>query len=355
MTQKSFSDIMKLHTTLWRKNMSHHKDFNTKTRKSKHLNFEERQIIEYELKNGLEAPEIAEKLGKHRTTIEREIRLGMVDLSYYGNKNEYSAVVAQEKRDFRSSGKGAGLKIDKNIEFANRIESLILSGYSPYAALQFMRNNKENYGVDICEKTLYNYLDKDIFQNITNKDLLQKTKRKGKYRKVRKAHTNTKGKSISERPKEVEKREEAWHWEIDLVVGKQGTKPVFLTLVERSKRLQLAIKLPNKKQESVIKALKRLRKIYKFRTITADNGPEFLDYESIEKWLECKVYYAHPYSSWERGSNEVGNKFLRRFFPKGMDLSRVTQKMLDEKIEYINNYPRKSLDGLSANMALKVA
>jgi IS30 family transposase len=260
-----------------------------------------------------------------------------------GIGERYSADVAQSKRNYAGSAKGGGLKIDNFPEESKELERLRKSGFSPYAALQKL-------GLDICVKTVYNYIDKNIFLTISNKDLLvKKNKKKRNYRKIkRKAHNNGRGTSISERPEKINNREEFGHWEIDLVVGKQGTKPVLLTLDERKTRHRLAVRLPNKSQKSVLKALKRLGKHYRFRSITADNGSEFLDYKSIEKWLKTKVYYAHPFSSWERGTNENQNRFVRRFFPKGTDFSRISLGKLQQTIDFINNYPRSILGGKSS-------
>jgi len=332
--------------------MSHQGNNSIKRIKGKHLTYEERIKIETLYNEGYKESEIANNLGKHRTTIEREIPLGLVEQEHTWKENYwvYSAEVAQNRRDERSNNKGKALKIGSNIEFANRIEELIKQKFSPYAALQFIRNNGENYGVDVCEKTLYNYIEAGIFLEITNKDLPMKPNKKGKYKRVRTALNNKKGTSISERPDSANNREEKGHWEIDLVVGKKGTKCVCLTLDERITRKRIVIKLMDKSQQSVISALKRLRKKYKFKTITADNGSEFLDFESIEKWLKCKMYYAHPFSSWERGTNENQNRMLRRFFPKGTDFGNVSQFEIDRATEWINNYPRKIFGGKSANM-----
>jgi IS30 family transposase len=297
-------------------------------------------------------------VGKNGTTIEREVKLGLVELKHYlsdSPKTVYSAVIAQNRRDERSSNKGKGLKVGSNIVYLQRLEELIKQKYSPYAALQYMRNNGENHGVDICEKTVYNYIEAGHFLGLTNKDLPMKTRKKGKYRRVRTAYNNGKGTSISERPEIVDKRQEKGHWEIDLVVGKRGTSCVCLTLDERVTRKKIVIKLADKSQKSVIGALKKMRKKYRFKTITADNGGEFLDFESIEKWLKCRMYYAHPFSSWERGTNENGNRMLRRFYPKGTDFSEISQDEIDRVTDWINNYPRKILGGMSASMAFQAA
>ena len=341
--------------------MSHQQKHSTKEVKSPHITYEQRIKIEAHLSDGLKPAEIAKKLQKDRTTIVREINLGLVEINHYAYDKVhyiYSAEIAQKERDYRSSRKGAGLKISNNIEFSNKIEELIKRGFSPYAALQDIRTGTEDYGVDICTKTLYNYIEKEIFLDITNRDLPCRGEQKKRgYRRIRCAENNKRGTSISERPESIEKREEPGHWEIDLVVGKKGTKPVILTLVERKSRKSIYVLLKDKSQDEVKRALRRAKRKHGgdfsgvFKTITADNGPEFLDFEGMKKAIKCdEIYYAHPYSSWERGTNENGNRMLRRFIPRGTDLGSLTAKRLQEHEDWINNYPRKILGGNTANM-----
>ena len=148
---------------------------------------------------------------------------------------------------------------------------------------------------------------------------------------------------------------------MDTVVGKQGTKTVLMVLSERVTRKELVFKIPSKSQVAVVHVLDKLeRKIGKqfaetFKTITCDNGCENLDFEGIEnsvrnKGKRTKVYYAHPYSSWERGTNENTNKMIRRFVPKGVDISLFSNKQIMQIQHWINNYPRRILGGLSTNM-----
>ena len=139
------------------------------------------------------------------------------------------------------------------------------------------------------------------------------------------------------------------------MVGKQGTKPAILTLVDRKTRKSLYVLVKNKTQKEVIAAIKRARRrvggnfVDVFKTITADNGSEFLDSEAIKRAAKCdEVYYAHPYSSWERGSNENGNRILRRFVPKGTDIGTLTERELRRIEDWANNYPRKILGYKSA-------
>ncbi|MDR1536900.1 MAG: IS30 family transposase [Clostridiales bacterium] len=225
------------------------------------------------------------------------------------------------RHDERASGKGRGLKIGHDHRLAEHIEDKIKNEkWSPDVVLGRIKSEGLEFETSICTKTLYSYIDRGIFAGISNKDLwVKKEGKKYYYKKIRTVALNNKnGKSITERPKEADERMEQGHWEIDLVVGKQGTKPVILTLVERVTRKSLYVLVKNKTQKEVIAAVKRARRRAGgnfddvFKSITADNGSKFLDSEGIKKAAKCgEVYYAHPYSSWERGSNENGNPTLR--------------------------------------------
>lgn len=342
---------------------------NIKQKKWQQINEKIRYKIEGYFEEGLSCSKIAKLTGYSKRTIERERKLGTV-IQRKRNSNfkkyepeyievlEYRADVAQKRHDENASNKGRTLKIGKDHKLAKHIEKKIKEErWSPDAIVGSLKIDGE-FATKLCTKTIYNYIDKGIFLNVTNKDLLVKCKqRKRDYKKIRTvALNNKKGKSISERPKEIEKREKIGHWEIDLVIGKQGTKPAILTLVERKTRKSIYILIKNKSQEEVIKALKKAKRkaggIFKnvFETITADNGSEFLNSEGMKRAGGCKeIYYAHPYCSWERGSNENGNRILRRFIPKGTDISNISEEELQRIEDWVNNYPRKILGYKSAN------
>ena len=345
----------------------------TKNRKGKHLNYEERIKLEALYKLGLTPTCIGEQLGgRNRRTIERETAKGIVDqlssalLPY----KIYSADVGQAEHDERATAKGPALKIGADHKLAEYLEKAIGSTdekLSPYGAIQNIINNSLKFQTSICVKTVYNYLDRNLFLNISNKDLMvKKNDKKRGYNKVRQALNNIRGTCISERPESVDKRDEVGHWEMDTVVGKQGTKTVLLVLSERTLRKELIFKINSKSQKDVINALDKLERklgyrmfLEKFKTITCDNGCENLDFEGIEKSIKnknprTKVYYAHPYSSWERGTNENINKMIRRFVPKGVDISAFSTNEIARIQNWINNYPRKLLGGLSANLAEKL-
>lgn len=336
-------------------------NYNLKERKNKHLNEKERYKIEILLKEKMKTKDIAQRLGRSIRTIQREIKRGTLillnsDLTY---RKEYCADFAQRDYVNQSKNKGPDLKIGKDHKLAKYIEKKIVKEkYSPDAVIGEIKQKKKKFDTSICTKTLYNYIDQGVFANITNKDLpIKKNKKKGKYKKVKISHRNLKGTSIEERPKSIETREVYGHWEMDCVVGKRkGSGCALLVLTERKYREQLIIKMPNQKQKSVIKALDNLEKEYGnefikvFKTITVDNGTEFLNYKSMERSIKnskkqrTQIYYCHPYSSWERGSNENANRFIRRFIPKGTNIAKFSHEMIKFIQDWINNYPRRMFE-----------
>ena len=345
--------------------MYHNEDNNTKSRIS-HLTESERYKIEGYKAIKMSNRAIARTIGKSHRSINEEIKRGLVTQvkSDLMEVKVYKADYAQMKAEEAGRNKGTGLKIGNDHKLVEFLEKKIRDeNYSPDAALAAARKQGEFENM-ICTRTLYSYIESGLFLGISNKDLLMKKGgKKRDYNKVRKiALNNTKGKSIEERPKAANKREENGHWEIDLVVGKQGTRPVILTLVERKSRKSLYVLLKNKTQQEVIGALKRLSKkvggefSQVFKSITADNGSEFLDFNRIKEATGCEeVYYAHPYSSWERGSNENGNRMLRRFIPKGTDMNGLTEEKLQSYEDWVNNYPRRLLKYKTANEAYAMA
>ena len=202
--------------------------------------------------------------------------------------------------------------------------------------------------------------------NVTSEKLPRRGKRKHKYKKVRKiAKRAPAGESIEKRPEEVEGREVFGHWEGDTVYsgkGKKRSKAGLLTITERKTRKEIIIKIPNRQAETVIKAMDALERKYGatafrmiFKSITFDNGSEFAEAEKIEASCinktipRTKVFFAHPYSSFERGTNENLNGMIRRKHPKGTHFDKVTKKELKETEEWMNNYPRPVLGYMSSN------
>ena len=320
----------------------------------KHFTFNDRLRLEVLKKAGHKPKEIAEILHFHVSTIYRELKRGEFEAlnSDLTTETRYSPDIAQEYMNGVLTAKGADLKIGNEKEFADRIEDIIINeGYSPAAALAKVK--AEGIDFTVCVTTLYSYIDKGVFLNLTLKDLPEK--RKGEKRTKRKTTQKraTKGESIENRPEEIDTREKFGNWEMDTVVGARGvSKNSLLVLTERKTRKEIIFLLKEHTAAAVVKALDKLerkmgakfREI--FKTITVDNGSEFADWEGMErskrtKKKRTKIYYCHPYSSWERGSNENQNKLVRRHIPKGVNFDDKTQGDVDNIAEWINNYPRR--------------
>ena len=146
---------------------------------------------------------------------------------------------------------------------------------------------------------------------------------------------------------------------MDTVVGGKGTSPAcLLVMTERKTRQQIIRKIPHRTQKAVRRALDKMERepqsIFKtMKTVTCDNGCEFLDADSVERSVRsgkkrCELFFAHPFSSFERGSNENANRIIRRFIPKGADISQFTKQQIQDIEDWINALPRKLLDDLSA-------
>ena len=149
---------------------------------------------------------------------------------------------------------------------------------------------------------------------------------------------------IEERPAVVNNRERVGDWEADTIIGKNH-KGAIVTLDERKTKLRVAVPLPGKKAKAVkqamVSSLKPLKKFVK--TITYDNGKEFVEHEAVARALSCDSYFAAPYHSWERGQNENANGLLRQYFPKAMELNKVSEHEVIIAVDKLNSRPRKCL------------
>mgnify|MGYP000690531987 FL=1 len=340
----------------------------TKSRKGKHLEYSERQSIErWWNKDKRTKVEIAELLERTEKTIRNEIKRGLV-------KNlttelieiwVYSADVAQQRYEYYLKAKGPKLKIDNDYELKKYVEKSIKKDKkSPEVIAEEIK--EMNFKTKMSARTIRNNIASGEIYDIKPKDMI--------YNKVHKERNKDKKiyekvppeKSINYRPERANTREEYGHWEGDLVIGKRKKGAVLFTLTERKTREEIIMKLPSKEAKEVAKALDVLEKIYKkefskkFKTITFDNGAEFRNWKILEKSYDkrktkarTQVYYAHPYCSGERGSNENGNRLIRRFIPKGTDITLISEEFIKQIENWINNYPRAMFKYKSTNQILE--
>lgn len=343
---------------------------NTKKREFTHLKESDRYKIEVLLEEKKTTAEIARILDRSRSTIHREIKRGTVMRIQYdlSEKKQYRANAAEMDYKNKAKNKERDLKIGKDTQLEIYIrKKLIKDKFSPDAIIGEIIEKGLKFEGMICTKTLYNYIDAGIFAGISNENLWEKRKRrKRNYKTIsRISRTNRRGKSIEQRPQGINNRIEYGHWEGDCVKGPQGRTTSLFTLTERKSLEQIIIKIERSTQEEIKNAMDALEERIgsnfklKFKSITFDNGVEFLDWKSLElgilnsKKKRTTIYFAHAYSAWERGSNEIQNRMIRRFIPKGTDIHTVSEKEIKEIEIWMNNYPRKKLGYKTANQIAK--
>lgn len=329
---------------------------------SKHLTENERCYIQKFLSEKKTPYEIAKLLGRSPSCIYREIKRGS-EIYFDTHLREvirYYADTGQRVHDENNSNKGRPPAIGSNIRLSDRLEELIVKErFSPYAALEISR--KEGFEINICLTTLYSYIHKGgVFLSLAPKHLRYRKKRYKKRDKPGKALHNLKGKSIEQRLPSVDQRSSYGHWEMDTVYSGKNKHTVLFVLSERLTREQLIFKQPHKSIDCCAAVLDNLERVYKnrfrekFKSITCDNGVEFINPERLEKSVfnDCvrrtDIYYCHPYSSFERGTNENQNKIIRRFIPKGSDIAAYTDDEIKAIEKYMNTMPRKLFCGKSA-------
>ena len=337
--------------------------------KNKYITERERYQIEALYKQGCKPKEIAQLLGRCLATIYNELKRGMTkqlhsDLTEY---EIYLADVAQEKANYNATNKGRELKIGNDYAYAEYVTGLLRDEkYSPYAVVEHIKNSDIHFETDVCKNTLYNYIKIGLFEGVSMDTLPcpRKSQNKGTTRR-KVALNNSVCKSIEDRDKAIKDREEYGHWEMDTVVSGKGGKGALLVFTERMTREEEIYKIDAKSIKEVCTCLDSIEISLglsafreKYKTITCDNGVEFLDSEWVETSISSptartELYYCHPYCSSERGSNENANRLIRRWIPKGADISQYDEEYIEKIQTWMNNYPRGIFGGLSANDLLQ--
>ncbi len=300
-----------------------HNNHNTK---GKHITKNERFLIEKWKKEGFSNRKIASLLGKAPQTINNEIKRGLVDLSFSGGSIEYSAQIAQQNYD--TLRLAVGRTDTWSPQIAEKIRHLILDKQSPEVI--------SRHDDMPSTSTIYSWVYKGWIKGITRQHLLYPRKVKASKRDVKRLPRKPHALSIEQRPDVINQRLEVGHFEIDLVILNKHRGQQLLTLTDRKTRYEIIRLIPDKTAKSVNSALREIKQHYLIRSITADNGSEFMRLDEV---LDCPVYYAHPYASYERGSNENANRLIRRWLPKGTTATTPEEVVAIE--DWINSYPRK--------------
>ncbi|WP_172793792.1 IS30 family transposase [Streptococcus halotolerans] len=309
-----------------------------------HLSEAERGKMEAYLSEGLKPAEIAKRLSRNRSTIYRELKRGTVRQvkQINGKKVYYEQYVAETAQIRYSEGRKGSyyLKLEKVSEaFLLAFTEAMQAKPRIHSVDTFTYSYKLEHPEEVVPstKTLYNYIHQGLL-DIKPIDLPKVVR----IRKKTKSRPSTKkylGTSIEKRPDDINDRSTFGHWEIDSVLGlKTAREPSIITLVERQTRFALTLKLPKKRAEYVNQAVLDYMKSYPIKSITADNGSEFALLSDLEG---VDIYFAHAYSSHERGTNENFNGLLREFIPKGVSLKGLTLDDLEMYTQAINDKPRR--------------
>lgn len=299
------------------------------------LTLEDRVLISHLRWQGLSYAEVASQMGRHRSTIYREFERN----SCHRTDGAYRPT----KADSRTRGRRSRSRRNRHYDEQDfkLVRYYLRQKWSPEQITGFLKMN----GLQpISHETIYQYIWRDkanggsLWTHL-RQSLKQRRKRYKAYdsrgRLANKRH-------ISERPGSVETRKYKGHWEIDTVMGR-GSKDCIVTINERKTGFVMIGKLRDRSTKSLNKKTKRLidRDPLSFKTITADNGTEFHQYKEIERIANVRFYFANPFHSWERGSNENLNGLIRQYLPKGTSMAELTQQQCDIIADRLNSRPRK--------------
>lgn len=318
--------------------------------RGQHLTFEERCSIKIFRKLGYSLRATAASIGCSPSTVLYELRRGTGKRNgSRGRLPEYSAKRGQANYEINRSRCHKAHKIDGTSPFAQWVSHKVSEQKWSLDACAGYARRHGLFPADrmVCTKTLYNELWAGNIP-LTPFDVPEALSRK-KAKHEPRPNKRTLGRSIDERPEEAMQRIVCGHWEIDTVVGhRKGRESVVLTLLEKTTDFYLAVKIPGKNADSVMAAMESLREEYSehfseiFKSITSDNGTEFERLSELERYGTA-VYFAHPYSSWERPQNERHNRMLRRFIPKGVSIDSFSQDQVLSFADELNALPRKIL------------
>lgn len=289
--------------------------------------------------------QIAQRIGYNVSTVSREIHAQVKQ-----KRHCYSVVNAQEQADLNKKKRGRKKKLDGNERLKQYVYDKLRQEWSPEEiAKRIQIDYADDKTMRISHETIYQHI-YCLARGELKTELMRGLRQERKHRLSRKNAHHRRQKiqdiiSISERPKEVEGRIVPGHWEGDLIVGK-GHSSALGTLVERTTRLTLLVPLVKKDALSVrrafTKAFKRIPDQFK-KTLTYDRGSEMSQHKLFTKETKIEVYFADPYSPWQRGTNENTNGLIRQYFPKGTDFHQVRLADIRHAEQRLNSRPRKTL------------
>lgn len=319
------------------------------------LTFKEREEISRLLALGRSIRSIARKLKRSPSTISREV-------NRFSSKTTYRAVSGQRSAIKAAKGRRYGKrKLVLNAKLLNVVKDKLKSYWSPVQIAQYLKKHYKNPSMHVSAESIYTYiyvfLRRELRKEFTNQLRQGRKKRRVRGKSAKGQSSNLEGMiSIDERPKKVEKRTVPGHWEGDLIIGGARAQTALGTLVERKTRFAILVPLKNKSAKEVRKAFaKEVMKLPKELrlSLTYDQGREMAQHKLFTKETEMKVFFAHPRSPWERGTNENTNGLLRQYFPKGTDFTKITRAEIKRVQRSLNTRPRQTLDWKTPHEALR--
>ena len=308
----------------------------------RHLTLEQREMVKAFHAQGKTITEIAEEIGKDKSTISRELRRNL------NHRGRYVACTAQHKYQERRKGCHRKLKLSDEGLFTTVRRLFVDLHWSPEQISERMR--LEAGMAVISADTIYRAVYRHLFDleplSHGNRGLIRRLRHKGKTRH-RKGSVEARGKIrishlIDERPVSAEKRSRRGHWEGDTVIGAKG-KACLVTMVDRKTRFLLCRKAEAKSSSAVGKRILEMFEGQPLLSITPDRGKEFSNHEELTRDLGVEFYFPLPHHPWDRGTNENTNGLLREYFPKGQDITDVGDEEISFIVDQLNKRPRKCL------------
>ena len=310
-----------------------------------HLTSEERYVISHLVLYGLSLREIGRRLNRHHTTISRETKRNRPT---YADDAVYCYDAAQFFVDQRKRMPHHAIR-QSNPRLVHYVKCKLAQDWSPeQIASRLTVDYPNSKTMRICYETIYQWIYSDA---MNGGDLYTHLRRHHKRRRKQRRYGSCRGLipgrvSISERPEAVDNRKRFGDWEGDTLEGAKGSGGI-ASHVERKSRYLITAKLYDKSAETMtiasVKAFRRVPKVMR-KTLTVDNGKEFAYFKQIEKKTGLCVYFADPYSAWQRGSNENTNGLIRQYFPKGTNFNDITNNDLAFVLKKLNHRPRKCLN-----------
>jgi IS30 family transposase len=304
-----------------------------------HLNIDEREVILKMRAQNTSMQQIADNLGRNKGTISRELARNN------SSTGDYKPHLAQRYYEKRRQDSKEPYRLEENALLRKYVQDKLKQYWSPE---QISGRISKDHKIDVSVITIYNWVYRNRHEG---GDFYKYLRQNHKRRRKRRGGEDCRGRMpdrrmIDKRPKVVDERKRIGDWESDTVEGGKGSGFI-ATHVERKSRYTVAVKVADKSAETVANAtISAMGKLpsEKIKTMTFDNGKEFAGFKEMEIGLAMRGYFAHPYHSWERGTNENTNGLLRQFFPKGMDFRVISNSDVDKVESLLNNRPRKCLN-----------